>query len=99
MAEAAMATSMSYTTATSTPSLPLRIPELRPDPVKLPTRRTRPEEAAVDRSIIVFTSGARRSPPSIRRRRSLPEPAELLFRPHVSSCIFPYARPPSVSLR
>ena len=85
------------TGATATPSLPLCVPELRPDPVKLPTRRTRPEEAAVDRSIIVFTSGARRSPPSIRRRRSLPEPAELLFRPHVSSCTFPYARPPCFS--
>ena len=53
----------SYTTATATPSLPLRIPELCPDPVELHTRRTRPEEAPVDQSIVVFISGARRSPP------------------------------------
>ena len=91
MAEAAMATPMSYTTATSTPlpSLPLRMPELRPDPVELHTRRTRPEEAAVDRSVVVFISGARRSPSSIRRCRGFPEPTELLSRPLVSPCPFP----------
>ena len=65
------------------------IPELRPDPVELHTRRTRPEEAAVDRSVVVFISGARRSPSSIRRCRGFPEPTELLSRPLVSPCPFP----------
>ena len=82
-------TADAVTGATATPSLPLCIPELRPDPVELHTRRTRPEEAAVDRSTVVFISGARRSPSSIRRCRGFPEPTELLSRPLVSPCPFP----------
>ena len=77
------------TGATATPSLPLFIPELRPDPVKLHTRRTRPEEAAVDRSIVVFTSGARRSTPSIRRVQSFPDFVVSSASPSVSSPTFP----------
>ena len=64
---------------------PLRVPELRHDPVEQHTRRTRPEEAPVDRSIIVFTSGARRSTPSIRLVQSVPEAANLPCRIPVSS--------------
>ena len=78
-----------FTRATTTPSLPLCIPKLRPDPVELHTRRTRPEGAAVNRSVVVLISGARRSPSSIRRCRGFPEPTELLSRPLVSPCPFP----------
>ena len=78
-----------FTGATATPSLPLCIPELRPDPVELHTRRTRPEEAAVDRSVVVFISGARRSPSSIRRCRGVPEPTQRLVRLPVSFSSLP----------
>ena len=80
---------MSSTMAAATPSLPLRVPELRHDPVEQHTRRTRPDEAPVDRSVVVFTSGARRSTPSIRLVQSVPKPAELVYVTAVSSLSFP----------
>ena len=64
MAEAAMATLMSYTTATSTPpSLPLRMPELRPDPMELPTDardQRRPKTTGASSSLSLVPGDRRR---------------------------------------
>ena len=48
-------------------------------------------EAYVHADVLVFTAGARRSSPSIRRFPFVPEAADLLYRILVSSYTFPRA--------
>ena len=66
-------TSLATTAATATSSLPLRSPELRPDPVELHTRRTRPREASNVAIAVVFHLGLRPPSSSIRRTQDVPE--------------------------